>query len=118
MITVRTPHCGAGQNYYNVMSESSRVLNEAENKESTVDNLQESIIDNRDFSGVTGNICPGWDLFLATLGDSAFMVQADNVPDSVRQVFLAQARSADRAMEEFFKEMERSQTLKEGLWEI
>jgi hypothetical protein len=48
-------------------------------------------------------------------GNSDFMVCADNLPDNVCQVFLAQAWSTDRAMEEFHKEMERGQTLKEGL---
>ena len=48
-------------------------------------------------------------------GNSDFMVQSDNLPDNVCQVFLAQAWSTDRAMEEFHKEMERGQTLKEGL---
>ncbi len=43
------------------------------------------------------------------------MVRADDVPDSVCQVFLAQAQSADQAMEEFCKEMEQGETLKEGL---
>jgi hypothetical protein len=57
--------------------------------------------------GVTGDICPGWDSFLTTLGNSAFMVRGDNVLYSVRQVFIAQACSADRAMEDFCKEMEQ-----------
>jgi hypothetical protein len=115
MSTVGTPRCGAGQNYNDVMSKTSWVLNEAGPKDGIVDNLQDSVVDNRDFDGATGNICPGWDTFLATLGNSAFMVCAGDVPNSVHQVFLAQARSADWAMEEFCKEMERSQTLKERL---
>jgi hypothetical protein len=83
MITVGTPCCRAGQNYYDVMSKSSWVLNEAGNKEGIVDDLQESIVDERDFSGITGNICPSWDLFLVMPGNSAFMVHADDVPNSV-----------------------------------
>ncbi len=93
------------------MSESSRVSN----KEGIIDNLQENVVDNKDFSGVTGNIFPGWDSFLALLGNSAYMVHADNVLDSICQVFLAQAWSADWAMEEFCKEMEQGQTRKEGI---
>jgi hypothetical protein len=125
MITVRTQHRGAGQNYYDVISETSRVVNKAGNKEGIVNNLQESIIDNRDFSGITGNICPGWDLFLMTLEDSAFIVQADDIPNSICWVFLAQAWSAEQAMEEFYKKLECRQEglqgdmneMVESLWE-
>jgi hypothetical protein len=43
------------------------------------------------------------------------MVQADNILDDVCQVYLAQAQSADHAMEQFCKEMEQGQMLKVGL---
>jgi hypothetical protein len=59
MISVGTPRQGAAQNYCNVMFKSSWVSNEAGNKEGIVNNLQESIINDKDFSGIIGGICPG-----------------------------------------------------------
>jgi hypothetical protein len=47
--------------------------------------------------------------------NSAFIDCADDVPDNICQVFLAQAWSADWVMEEFCKETEQGQSLKEGL---
>jgi hypothetical protein len=117
MMSAKTPARGASHNYYYIISKSLRVLNEAGNKEEIVEDLQESVVDDMDFrlGSITGNICPGWDLLLTTLGDSAFMVHADDVPDGIYQVFLAQVQSADRAMEDFCKEMEQGQELKDGL---
>jgi hypothetical protein len=108
MLPAGTPVCGAYHNHYNFMSESLQVSHKAENKEGIVNKLQESIVDDMDFClhSVTSNICPGWDLFFARLGDSTFMVRTDNVQDSVLHVFIVQAPSADRAMEDFCKEME------------
>ncbi len=92
------------------MSESLRVSNEAVHKEGIVEHLDFHLY------GDPHNICPGWDLFLPTLGDdSAFMVCAEDVPDSVHQIFITQACSVDRAMEDFCKEMERGKQLQDGL---
>jgi hypothetical protein len=113
----RTPARGASNNYYNVMSKSLCVSHEAGNKEGIVDKLQESIVNDMDFClhSITGNICPGLDLFLETLGNSAFMVRVEDIPDSVCEVFIAQACSADHAIEDFCKEMEEGQKLTDRL---
>ncbi len=83
MSTVGTPHCGDGKNNYNVMSETSRVSNKAGPKEGIVDNLQDSVVNDQDFDGITGNIFSSWGTFLAMLGNSVFMVRTDDVSDSV-----------------------------------
>jgi hypothetical protein len=52
-------------------------------------------------------ICPNWEPFLASLGSTASTCLADNVPESIRQLFLAQACSEDRGMAEFHQELAR-----------
>jgi hypothetical protein len=53
------------------------------------------------------NICPKWELFFDNIGKAFATANPDDAPESIQHLFLAQTRSADQAMVEFWQKLDR-----------
>ena len=65
--------------------------------------------------GESPTICPGWESFIDSLGEDFSPESTDEVPTSIRRLFVAQATKADRALSNFRAELRRGETRQDDL---
>ena len=63
----------------------------------------------------THPLCPGWDSFLDGLGDGFPLERAEDIPNTIRTLFVAQAKKADRAIADFRYELQKGAARQDDL---